>query len=153
MKCKECGKEFIRKSGNQKYCCKDCLVKHYRKSYIPKERKPFKKKCFECGKVFMTKANNAKYCSKKCKRKHVTESEKGTRGGKDRKFTPMTPYLCQKWHREGMPTRQIAEILNRSVENVKSALDVKLSGEAYREMEEFARHRTSRRAQDRLSFL
>ena len=40
----------------------------------------------------------------------------------NRPYTPDTVYLIHKWHREGMKVKEIAELLNRSVENVQKAL-------------------------------
>ena len=41
----------------------------------------------------------------------------------NRPYTPDTVYLVHKWHREGMQVKEIAELLNRSAENVQAALE------------------------------
>lgn len=45
---------------------------------------------------------------------------------RERPFTPLTPYLCRKWLREGWSVEEIAEILFRSPESVRAALEAPL---------------------------
>ena len=67
--CKECGKEFIRKYGNERFCSDECRYKSIRQSaarsfkklYVPKP--PKFTACASCG----TETNGQKYCSPHCR--------------------------------------------------------------------------------------
>lgn len=65
-------------------------------------------------------------------------------GNRDR-ITDMTPYLAQKWRREGYRPKEIALVLNRTPKAVQRALAVKLPKEQYRAMEVFYCERQRRR--------
>lgn len=63
MECSVCGKEFIPKRKDQKWCCKECK-NEYRNS---KRRKPvLSKECKFCGKTFNTAKESQVFCSKEC---------------------------------------------------------------------------------------
>lgn len=135
MKCNYCGKEFKRTTGNQKFCSITCRKYSYRISTASQKPKPIIHKiCIECGKSFTASRSTAEYCSSACKNEKYK-----VKGNKNRKFTELTPYLCQKWHREGMSIRLIAELLNRSIQNIKIALAVPLTNDAYADIRKFAR--------------
>lgn len=137
MKCKHCGKEFPQKSFKQLFCCASCRKTWYNKNYasLYKTDKPtYQKICITCGQPFTTHNPRTLYCTSKCK-----NAKYRVRRNADREFTSLTPYLCQKWRREGMSVRMIAQTLNRSVENVKRALSVPLTKEAYEDMRQFAK--------------
>lgn len=141
MKCKYCGKDFKPKNCRQQYCCPECRKAWYNKNYAtlyktgkPKPKQTYQKVCIECGRTFLTHNKRTAYCSDKCiNAKYLVKKNQ------DREFTSLTPYLCQKWRREGMPIRQIADTLNRSIQNVKQALAVPLTKEAYEDMRQFAK--------------
>lgn len=52
---------------------------------------------------------------------------------KERAFTEDTVYLVHKWYLEGCPIKTIADVMNRSVDNIMKALATPLS-EAEEEM-------------------
>lgn len=85
-------------------------------------------KCKNCGKEF-----------KPIREDHHEKRALTDSRGKNRAFTDITPYLCQKWQREGMPISQIADMLNRSIQNIKKALAVPLTKDAYQDMREYAK--------------
>ncbi|WP_101908854.1 hypothetical protein [Marasmitruncus massiliensis] len=92
------------------------------------------KTCAVCGKPFQTRIKNDVYCSDECKDK-ASQRENVL----NRDYTELTPYLCQKWRREGMSIKKIAALVSRSPENVRKALKIRLSREDYATMEEYAR--------------
>lgn len=71
MICPVCGKEFIRKAWNGKYCSRECcqvvgqsnakIKRHENKKPMPD------KTCIGCGKKFSPANPNQKYCTKKCR--------------------------------------------------------------------------------------
>lgn len=75
-----------------------------------------------CGKPFEAAYMYAKYCSDECRKK----GRRDQIAEKDRGFTEITAMLCQKWHKEGMSVKSIADVLRRSPESVRKALKVKL---------------------------
>lgn len=76
MKCKVCGREFVKKSNSQKYCSESCKNKakklqdstNSKNRYIQqKENKPIIiATCKYCGSQFIKTHGNQKYCSKTC---------------------------------------------------------------------------------------
>lgn len=75
-----------------------------------------------CGKPFEASYLHAKYCSDECRKKgrSIQTPER------DREFTELTAMLCQKWRKEGMSVKAIADVLKRSPDSVRKALKVKL---------------------------
>ena len=131
MICSYCGAEFAQKTYHQKFCSKKCRDR----DYAARHRKTYVKECRHCGKRFATDNSKAVYCSNECKFAASTDK----RGDKDREFTPLTAYLCQKWRKEGMAVKEISLILHRTPENVRKALRVKLSPGQYAAMEVYKR--------------
>lgn len=89
-----------------------------------------------CENWFVPKTAKQKYCCRKCCMSvHNRADNKRRRLQKaaeppldlNRPYTSDTVYLIQKWHREGMKVKEIAELLNRSVENVQVALQSPLT--------------------------
>lgn len=101
------------------------------------------RQCAICGKDFEPRQRNHIYCGYRCRLQREYDRRKGIASVKVEQeraeMTELTPYLCQKWRREGMAVRQIADILRRSTESVRKALDVPLAPEEYRKMEEYRR--------------
>lgn len=131
MICPVCGKSFVQRNCRQISCSRACGRRREAARHRAQKHEAV---CRNCGKVFMT-ADKAVYCSAECR---ITAARAPMRD-KDREHTVDTAYLCQKWYREGMDTREIAEILRRSVESVNLALAVRLGPEDYAMMEEYAR--------------
>lgn len=125
--CPVCGKMFELAGSAQIYCSHDCKNRKWRLNH-PR----VKKVCRQCGGQFVARSNSAVYCME-CR------DAKAPAKDRDRKHTPDTAYLCQKWHREGMSARQIADILRRSAGSVRKALAVPLAPEEYHKMEEYRR--------------
>lgn len=72
-RCKSCGKNFLPRSRNQKYCCNECAVEALR------IKRP-EATCKYCGETFQTKrsVNNdykAMFCSREC---HIKWQKKGS---------------------------------------------------------------------------
>lgn len=58
--CVVCGKEFIPKSNNQRFCSQQCIgIKSAKKTHIVK--------CEVCGKKFEATVRGVKFCSSECK--------------------------------------------------------------------------------------
>jgi len=84
--------------------------------------------CLNCGKEIS--AGNAKYCSRECQMIYVQNAREdvGSRHREKRnEMYALTPYLCQKWKAEGFTEKQIAKILDCTVDLVERALQVPLS--------------------------
>ena len=67
--CKECGKEFIKKSASHLYCSKKCKERSYAKSLANNEEKEhtiYTHKCTYCGKSFETTNRRKYFCSTEC---------------------------------------------------------------------------------------
>lgn len=62
--CVQCGKAFLRRSGNHKYCSNECARKANSKKVIRT------KNCKECGREFKTDHGKTLYCSPKCSNKY-----------------------------------------------------------------------------------
>lgn len=85
-----------------------------------------------CGNWFVPKNAKQKYCCRKCcmsvhnraenKRRRLQKAAEPPQD-RNRPYTRDTVYLVHKWYREGMKVQEIAELLNRSVENVQAALE------------------------------
>lgn len=129
--CPMCGVVFTPRNRGQICCSKSCGKTRENKRRSAQKHTMI---CHFCGKPFEA-ADRAVYCSKDCR----VAAAKAPLRDKNREFTPDTPYLCQKWRREGMSVKKIAEILLRSTESVRKALAVPLTAEQYRDMEEYRR--------------
>ena len=84
--------------------------------------------CVICEKPFRSRSYNAKYCSEDCRKQGAKRKDRES-------VTALTPYLAQKYLREGYCPREIAEILNRSERTIRTVLQKKLPKEAYERME------------------
>ena len=87
----------------------------------------------QCGKYFeYNPARKQIYCCSKCRQEANNRKRKRKRPyhkrqpelkpDLNRPYTDDTIYLVHKWHREGMDSKEIAELLMRSEENVRQAL-------------------------------
>lgn len=85
VKCKQCGKEFLRPSGksNQLYCSEQCRVAANDKARAERRKKETTYVCIVCGADFKFK-RFAKYCCRECyqegqrqnaKRRYYTEQK------------------------------------------------------------------------------
>lgn len=61
-----------------------------------------------------------------------------------REATTDTVYLVQKYYREGMSKRDIAELLSRPEEQIKEILKIRLTPEKYAMMDEYRAGRQRR---------
>ena len=97
IKCKNCGKEFIKTGSNQKYCSTKCKQRYYyhNPSIHAKKYKKTKnnqnttiqpKKCKTCGEEFIPTDLRQKYCSINCNPNIRNISKKCVRCGEE--FTP-----------------------------------------------------------------
>ena len=85
-----------------------------------------------CNNWFMPKTERQMYCCRKCcmsvhnraenKRRRQQKAAEPPQD-RNRPYPRDTVYLVHKWYREGMKVKEIAELLNRSVENVQEALE------------------------------
>lgn len=132
MKCAVCEAEFEAKRSSQTCCSRKCYAA---KRYLDNNPE-VTKTCAICGKPFQTRIKNDVYCSDECKDK---ASQHERENALNRDYTELTPYLCQKWRREGMSIKKIAALVSRSPENVRKALKIRLSKEDYATMREYAR--------------
>lgn len=109
---------------------------------------PQMRKCqnSKCGQYFeYDPAKKQLYCCSKCrweannrKRKRKREYRKREPApGPNRPYTDDTIYLIHKWHKEGMDSKEIADLLMRSEENVRRALREPLTSEQEKTMEEY----------------
>ena len=88
-----------------------------------------------------------KYCCRKCcqdahnrvnnRKRKYHKYEPAPKSDLNRQYTEDTVYLVHKWNREGMSVKEIAELLNRSVENVQNALDIPLTRPQEKCMDEY----------------
>ena len=80
--CKECGKVFLRRSGNQKWCSEECYNKAHGIEQV------IIKRCLECGKEFKTYHNGNLFCGKKCRKRRnrrmwaISKDERLRKNGK-----------------------------------------------------------------------
>ena len=109
---------------------------------------PQMRKCknSKCGQYFeYNPARKQIYCCSKCrqeanhrKRKRKREYRKREPApGPNRPYTPDTVYLIHKWHREGMDSKEIGDLLMRSEGNVRQALRKPLTHEQEKTMSEY----------------
>ena len=103
-----------------------------------------KKQCQLCGAWFAynPKIPWKKYCSKECLKRATAEGRKtdypaGTTESLNRPYTADTVYLIHKWHREGMTVEEIGDLLMRSEENVRQALQEPLTYSQEKTMSEY----------------
>ena len=83
--CKYCGKEFVKKSNSQKYCCEECQLEakklqdkynsHKRYKANKLQNKTIIGICSYCKKPFIKRHGNQKYCSKSCSDKRKMEQD------------------------------------------------------------------------------
>lgn len=74
IKCKNCGKEFVKRLSGEKYCSKECYriaqqQKVYENNYQRANKKAgalCEKDCFVCGKPFVTSRSRTICCSGAC---------------------------------------------------------------------------------------
>lgn len=89
-------------------------------------RKWITKRCPVCQAEFeVMQQNDKKYCGPACRAAAPNDQAKA----KERAFTRDTPFLCWKWQTEGMSLEHIAELLNRSPQNVEKAIHQFLEGQ------------------------
>lgn len=92
----------------------------------------------QCGKYFeYNPSHPKKYCCQKCcqdahnrmnnRKRKYHKYQPGPKPNPNRPYTPDTVYLIHKWHREGMDSKEIGDLLMRSVENVQAALEKPLT--------------------------
>lgn len=89
MKCKCCGKEFVKKWNSQKYCSDACRVKvkklqdkhNSRVAYIRSKENQDEiiATCEYCGKSYIKTHGNQKYCSKNCAENRILEQNADAR--------------------------------------------------------------------------
>ena len=103
-----------------------------------------KKQCQLCGAWFAynPKIPWKKYCSKECLKKATAEGRKtdypaGSPESLNRPYTDDTVYLVHKWHREGMDSKEIGDLLMRSEGNVRQALREPMTREQEETMSEY----------------
>lgn len=87
--------------------------------------------CKRCGKVLKGVERYRFYCV------HCSSIMKATPKKSSREFTELTPYLVQKYILEGMSEKDIADLLDRSMEDIKKASAVKLTKVDYQTMREY----------------
>lgn len=78
--CQYCGKEFIAKQKQTKFCSRKCRDIDYRiRKGVPcnKNTEPYRKKCAECGKIFDTFYSRVVTCSPECSKAHRKKKDKG----------------------------------------------------------------------------
>lgn len=96
------------------------------------EYNPARKQLYCCSKC-RWEANNRKRKRKRPYHKRQPELKPDL----NRPYTDDTIYLVHKWHREGMDSKEIADLLMRSEENVRRALREPLTSEQEKTMEEY----------------
>lgn len=87
--------------------------------------------CKRCGKVLKGVERYRFYCA------HCSQIMKAASKKSSREFTELTPYLVQKYLLEGMSKKDIADLLDRCVEDVEKASAVKLRKFEYQTMREY----------------
>ena len=79
IKCKQCGKGFVKKIASEKYCCRECYKKaqaeqiadsNYKKNENRATGKTKEKVCIVCGTPFYTKRSRTLCCSGACTIQH-----------------------------------------------------------------------------------
>ena len=70
--CEICGKTFETGNSKQKFCSRECNLKHQRLKYRDAHPEPPKpnlpeRNCEFCDKEFFPQVDNQKFCSKKCR--------------------------------------------------------------------------------------
>lgn len=83
--CRECGKEFIKKTAKHFYCSKKCGDKAYARSVIKRAKSSdtvYTHKCTYCGKKFETNNIRKYFCSSDCDYLYRYGSKKRIRGQK-----------------------------------------------------------------------
>lgn len=162
MNCVVCGEELHGKQ--RQYCSRACEGKARR----AREKEVHKRVCKYCGAEFEAKSAKRIFCSDDCKQKYhrpasirrqreKREAEKAAiRAGlplpraecpKSREITPTTVLLVHKYAAEGMPVGEIAELLDRCMDDVNKALAEPLTSEQERLIRErFVKYKPRREA-------
>lgn len=84
MRCAACGKEFVKTSGSQIYCCVACRASTPKKKVIPKRGRT----CVICGKEFTATPPNQICCSPECARERQRQ--------KMREYRETHPYIRKR---------------------------------------------------------
>lgn len=123
--CPWCGKEFIRKSTNQEFCCKNCQrrAKYAREHGITKFEIGT---CANCGKQFKKIPGGSDYCSPKCRKESrswllVPDHIESDISAEEEAWNTHV-YLVHKWVYEGMSVPGIAKMTGFSEDNINKAL-------------------------------
>ena len=84
-------------------------------------------KCHECGRMY-NHGNDLLFCSSFCRKAYNSddheEEVKPTASELERPYTKDTPMIVYNWRKGGDSWRLIAQILRRSVDNVKRTYDI-----------------------------
>ena len=91
MKCKSCGGEFEKKSGNHLYCSDGCFLAGEREKYIAKHGALVPRPCAYCEKDFTPKRRDSRFCSKRCNAHYLLENPTGYIGDPNQ-WAVTTPY-------------------------------------------------------------
>ena len=86
--CEHCGKEFIPKRIDSRYCSKECSSHASHKARGSITRLPAKRKCISCGREYDS-MQFGKFCSANCKTAHKKSTAK--------QFTPHDPDGNSNW--------------------------------------------------------
>lgn len=89
-------------------------------------------KCKRCGNEFKSANPYRSYCNACSQIRAKVESPKSSR-----ELTEITSYLVQKYLLEGMDKREIAQLLDRHIEDIEKAAAVKLRKFEYQTMREY----------------
>ena len=130
--CKECGKRFVPRSPNGKYCCIECSRKAERKQYeiwrreVNEARRPLNA-CAICGKPFLAGSVNARYCSHECNiiakkeaslRRHREAMERRKREEEARRRPPL-------WYkRDGFTWAQVLQCMKENDCQYQKAVEI-----------------------------
>ena len=60
--CENCGKEYVSRKSNSRFCCENCKQRYYTKE----GRYNVRKKCEWCGKEFKAFSKTTRFCSRSC---------------------------------------------------------------------------------------
>ena len=101
MECKQCGKPFFRRRGNQEYCSPECRVKAQSKRYYH-DKKEIKKRCIWCGREYFTYRIAQKFCSEKCRVNSYSQAQKNYR---EKNQSPFLKLRFQVFERDDFKCR------------------------------------------------
>ena len=130
--CVVCGAELP--EGKRKYCSPKCSKKYWNKKRAMLRPKADVQangyyKCHYCGKRY-NHGNDKLFCSGYCKKMYSRQTF--TFGGTaehldktlERPYTKDTPMLVYKWRERGDSWELIADLLHRSIDNIRKAYDL-----------------------------